>query len=67
MKTIDEKELITRLQDTAKRAEAFTILVDQYKETLYWQIRRMILNHDDADDILQNTFIKVWTGLDNFR
>ena len=67
MKTIDEKELITRLQDTAKRAEAFTILVDQYKEALYWQIRRMIFNHDDADDILQNTFIKVWTGLDNFR
>ena len=67
MKIIDEKELIARLQDETTRTAAFTNLVDAYKEPLYWQIRRMVLNHDDADDVLQNTFIKVWTGLSSFR
>ncbi len=63
----DEKELIERLKDEATREAAFTQLVGTYKETLYWQIRRMVLSHDDADDILQNTFIKAWSGLDSFR
>jgi len=67
MKVIDEKQLISRLQDDNTRVAAFTTLVDTYKETLYWQIRRMVLSHDDADDVLQNTFIKAWTGLDSFR
>lgn len=39
----------------------------QYSEALYWQIRRIVLNHDDADDVLQNTFIKTWQGLDSFK
>ncbi len=43
------------------------MLVEHFKEQLYWQIRRMVFSHDDADDVLQNTFIKAWTGLDNFR
>ena len=67
MTTIDEKVLIAQLQDETTRTAAFTTLVDAYKEPLYWQIRRMVLNHDDADDVLQNTFIKVWTGLSSFR
>ncbi len=67
MKEIDEKALIAQLKDDSTRTAAFTTLVDTYKESLYWQIRRMVLSHDDADDILQNTFIKVWTGLSNFR
>ena len=67
MKDIDEKQLISRLQDDNTRVAAFTTLVDTYKEALYWQIRRMVLSHDDADDVLQNTFIKAWTGLDSFR
>ena len=67
MKVIDEKQLISQLQDDNTRVAAFTTLVDTYKETLYWQIRRMVLSHDDADDVLQNTFIKAWTGLDSFR
>ena len=62
MKDIDEKQLIRRLQDDNTRVAAFTTLVDAYKETLYWQIRRMVVSHDDADDVLQNTFIKAWTG-----
>ena len=67
MSTTDENEMIRQLQDEATRVAAFTRLVNQYKEPLYWQIRRMVTNHDDADDILQNTFIKIWNALDSFR
>mgnify|MGYP002853468220 CR=1 FL=1 len=45
----------------------FEQVVRQYSEPLYWQIRRMVLSHDDANDILQNTFIKAWNGLDDFH
>ena len=67
MSSFDEQDIIRRLHDASQREQAFTLLVNQYKEQLYWQIRRMVLSHDDADDVLQNTFIKAWTGLDNFR
>ncbi len=46
--------------------KAFEQIVRQYSEPLYWQIRRIVLNHDDANDVLQNTFIKAWTGIDTF-
>ncbi len=46
---------------------AFTLLVQKYQERLYWHVRRMVTDHDDADDVLQNTFLKVWGGLDGFR
>ena len=64
---MDEATLIQRLSDERQREKAFTELVKMYQEPLYNQIRRMVLNHDDADDVLQNTFIKAWTGLDSFR
>lgn len=64
---MDEATLIKRLSDERTRSEAFTQLVKMYQEPLYNQIRRMVLVHDDADDVLQNTFIKAWTGLENFR
>ena len=67
MRQIDESNIIRRLQDEKTRVAAFTDVVNTYKESLYWQIRRMVTNHDDADDILQNTFIKAWNGLDTFR
>lgn len=68
MKVIwNEKEIVQQLHDEQRRAAAFTLLVEHFKEQLYWQIRRMVLSHDDADDVLQNTFIKAWTGLDGFR
>ncbi len=50
-----------------KKEEAFSMLVEKYKERLYWHIRKMVIVHDDADDLLQNTFIKAWNNLDNFR
>ena len=46
------------------RHEAFRLLVQKYKERLYWHIRRMVLDHDDTDDCLQNTFLKAWRSLD---
>ncbi len=67
MKGFDEKEIIAQLQDDNTRVAAFTSIVNAYKETLYWQIRRMVVSHDDTDDILQNTFIKAWNGLASFR
>ena len=63
----NEKQIIEQLRDERTRERAFAELVEHFKEQLYWQIRRMVFSHDDADDVLQNTFIKAWTGLDSFR
>ncbi|MBO4905954.1 MAG: sigma-70 family RNA polymerase sigma factor [Bacteroidaceae bacterium] len=67
MTTWDDRTMLQKLQDPVQQQMAFRMLVEHFKEPLYWQIRRMVLSHDDADDILQNTFIKAWTGLPNFR
>ena len=63
----DSPELIERLRDPSTARSAFTEVIAAYSEPLYWQIRRMVENHDDANDILQETFIKAWTSLDHFR
>jgi len=59
--------LLTRLRNSETRHEAFKELVHTYTPQLYSQIRRIVLYHDDADDVLQNTFMKAWIALDNFR
>ena len=64
---VEEKELVTALQTEAAKEAAFRELVSQYKERLYRQIRNMVLNHDDADDVLQNTFIKIFRNIDSFK
>lgn len=64
---IDEKALLKQLHDASTKEAAFTRLVREYQEPLYWQIRRMVVIHDDADDVLQNTFIKAWSAIDSFR
>ena len=64
---INEKELVKQLQNEKTAAKAFETLLHAYSEPVYWQIRRMVLNHDDANDIVQNVFIKAWTNLHNFR
>jgi RNA polymerase sigma factor (sigma-70 family) len=46
---------------------AFNLLVSKYQQQLYWHIRRMVISHDDADDLVQDVFIKIWKGLDTFR
>lgn len=59
--------MISALKAGEGRERAFTQLVDRYKERLYWHIRSIVLNHDDADDVLQNTFIKVYRNIDGFK
>ncbi len=49
------------------KSKSFSEIVRTYQERLYWHIRQMVLVHDDANDVLQNTFLKAWRGLDNFR
>ena len=67
MNNYNEKETILMLQDPSTQQKAFERIVKAYSEQLYWQIRRMVVSHDDANDLLQNTFIKAWTNLDYFR
>lgn len=63
----DDKELLHLFRQPESREKAFTDLIKKYQERLYWHIRRMVVDHDDANDVLQNMFIKVWNALDNFR
>ena len=63
----DEQDIINQLKDESTRRKAFERLVNTYSQQLYWQIRRLVYTHDDANDLLQNTFIKAWTNLDSFR
>ena len=63
----NEKEVLALLQQESTQKDAFSRIVAQYSEQLYWQIRRMVLSHEDANDLLQNTFIKAWTNIDYFR
>jgi RNA polymerase sigma-70 factor (ECF subfamily) len=62
-----ENELVELLRDTATARDAFAQIVSMYSEKLYWQIRKMVLNHEDANDLLQNTFIKAWLNIEYFR
>ncbi len=64
---IDEEKLLEELHDPLTSRKGFGRLVSEYSERLYWQIRKMVLSHDDANDILQDVFIKAWTNLENFR
>lgn len=62
-----EEQLAEQLKDNRLRKQAFELIVNKFSERLYWQIRRMVISHEDANDILQNTFIKAWTNLNYFR
>jgi RNA polymerase sigma factor (sigma-70 family) len=64
--TTDE-EIISLILDKATANQGFRLLVAQNQEQLYWQIRKMVLAHDDADDVLQNVFIKIFKGIKNFK
>ncbi len=63
----DEREILAFLQDESTLRRGFEMMVAKYSEQLYWQIRRMVLSHDDAHDLLQNTFMKAWVNIDYFR
>lgn len=66
LKNLTDSEVMA-LYRAGRQEEAFNALVQAYKERLYWHIRRFVCSHDDADDLLQDTFIKIWNGLENFR
>ncbi len=63
---MEDKEILELFRNGSEN-KAFKILMQKYQERMYYSIRRMIQNHDDADDVLQNAFIKAWTALKNFR
>jgi len=62
-----EQDLTLLLQKPETRRAGFEKAVRQYGEQLYWQIRRIVLTHEDADDVLQNVFLKAWSSLDTFK
>tara|TARA_R110001632_G_scaffold124451_2_gene237396 strand:- start:37773 stop:38321 length:549 start_codon:yes stop_codon:yes gene_type:complete len=64
---VDEVILVEQLQNVQTKEQAFRVLITEYKERLYWHIRKIVISHDDADDVLQNTFIKVFKGINNFK
>lgn len=67
MNQYDEKTIVSQLTRPETQRKAFETVVRQYSEQLYWQVRRIVLTHEDANDVLQNVFIKAWSHLDTFR
>ncbi len=64
---IDEITLVKQLQNPETKEQAYRQLISKYKERLYWHIRKIVISHDDADDVLQNTLIKIFKGINNFN
>ena len=67
MRQIEDEEILKKFSVEKTRNEAFNLLLNKYQQKIYWHIRRLVVNHDDADDLVQETFIKVWKNLHNFR
>ena len=64
---VDDKELLQQFRQPHEKERAYTAIIKKYQEKLYWHIRRIVVDHDNANDVLQNMFIKVWNSLGNFR
>ena len=62
-----DAELLVQFRDPATKERAYTSIIRKYQEKLYWHVRRIVIQHEDANDVLQNVFIRVWNGLENFR
>jgi RNA polymerase sigma factor (sigma-70 family) len=67
MTVSSDAELLVDFRNPATKERAFTAMIKKYQEKLYWHVRRMVIEHEDANDVLQNVFIRVWNGLENFR
>jgi len=65
--TLSDSELLVEFRNPDTKEKAFTSIIKKYQEKLYWHLRRMVVDHDDANDVLQNVMIRVWNGLENFR
>lgn len=63
----DDKVILELFRDEKTRNTALSHLISKYQQRLYWHIRKIVIDHDDSDDVLQNTFIKIWKGLENFK
>lgn len=63
----DDRDLLYQFRQPETKERAFTALIKKYQEKLYWHVRRIVVAHEDANDVLQNVFIKVWKALENFR
>ncbi len=64
---MEDKDLIQKLKNPESKRFGFNLLVKTYQERIYWHIRKMVIDHDDADDLTQEVFLKVWKGIDKFR
>src|SRR5580698_6606722 len=64
---VEDAEILSKFQDEKTRNEAFNLLLKKYQQKIYWHVRRMVIDHDDADDLVQDVFIKVWKNLPGFR
>src|SRR5690606_2431213 len=64
---MEDSLIIAKFADEKTREEAFRLLLKKYQQRIYWHVRRLVIDHDDADDIVQDVFIKVWKNLEKFR
>lgn len=64
---VEDSEIIEKFSRENTRNEAFNLLLTKYQKKIYWHIRRLVIDHDDADDLVQDVFIKIWKNLANFR
>lgn len=67
MKQVEDEEILAKFSEEKTRNEAFNLLISKYQEKIYWHVRRLVIDHDDADDLVQEVFIKVWKNLEKFR
>ncbi len=67
MDEISDHQILTLFRRKGEAEKAFGMLLDKYQERTYWHIRKIVLHHEDANDVLQNTYIKIWKGLKGFR
>ncbi len=67
MTHLEDSEILEKFADPTMREQAFELLLNKYQVKIYWHVRRMVLDHDDADDLVQDAFVKVWKHLHNFR
>jgi len=67
LSSLSDTELLVLFRDPVNKEKAYTAIIKKYQEKLYWHLRRMVVDHEDANDVLQNVFIRVWNGLEKFR
>ena len=67
MKQVEDSEILEKFSNEKTRNEAFNLLLSKYQQKIYWHIRRLVIDHDDTDDLVQDVFVKVWKNLEKFR